>query len=106
MPRALVRLCVAGTLLAGLAVAVGARQSELAATLQRVQELAAAEVAKDPRGSLTIGVVSRDRLVWAKSYGDEDVDRRVTATPESVYRIGPINPPSPRHETVGLRTYV
>jgi CubicO group peptidase (beta-lactamase class C family) len=67
-----------------------ATQTTLSATLERVEQLAAAEFAKDPRGSLTVGVVSRDRLAWSKSYGQADVEKNIAATPESVYRIGSI----------------
>ena len=67
-----------------------ATQSPLAPALERVEQLASAEFAKDPRGALTIGVVSRDRLVWSKSYGEADVEKKVAATPNSVYRIGSI----------------
>ncbi|HVL70151.1 MAG TPA: serine hydrolase domain-containing protein [Vicinamibacterales bacterium] len=73
-----------------LAGGIAAAPQELAPALQRVEQLAAAEFAKDPRGSLTIGVVSRDRLVWSKSFGDADAEKRIAATPESVYRIGSI----------------
>jgi CubicO group peptidase (beta-lactamase class C family) len=67
-----------------------AAQSPLSTAIERVEQLAAQEFAKDPRGSLTIGVVSRDRLVWSKSYGEADVERKIAATPESIYRIGSI----------------
>jgi CubicO group peptidase (beta-lactamase class C family) len=67
-----------------------ATQSGSAPTLERVEQLAAAEFAKDPRGALTIGVVSRDRLVWSKNYGQADVERNIGSTQESVYRIGSI----------------
>ena len=67
-----------------------AAQPNLEPKVERVEQLAAAEFAKDPRGSLTVGVVSGERLVWAKSYGEADVDRDVTATPDTVYRIGSI----------------
>jgi CubicO group peptidase (beta-lactamase class C family) len=67
-----------------------ATQPALAPALERVQQLAAEEFAKDPRGALTIGVVSRDRLVWSKSYGHADVDKKAAATADSVYRIGSI----------------
>ena len=67
-----------------------ATQSALAPTLERVEQLASEEFAKDPRGALTVGVVSRDRLVWSKSYGQADVDKKIAATADSVYRIGSI----------------
>jgi CubicO group peptidase (beta-lactamase class C family) len=75
-------------------LAVGAApaafQTSSTAGVEEVEKLAAAEFAEDPRGSLTIGVVSRDRLVWAKSFGEADVEAHVPATPDSVYRIGSI----------------
>src|SRR5688500_15018285 len=85
-----IRPLIVSALLAAVVTAAPATQSNLTAGLEKVEQLAAAEFAKDPRGSLTIGVVSRDRLAWSKSYGEADVERRVAATPESVYRIGSI----------------
>jgi CubicO group peptidase (beta-lactamase class C family) len=77
-------------LLCVLAPAPVGTQAPLTGTLERVEQLASEEFAKDPRGSLTVGVVSRDRLVWSKSYGEADIDKKVAATAESVYRIGSI----------------
>jgi len=91
MPIArVVRPAIVSALLAAFATAAPSTQSNLASALERVEQLAAAEFAKDPRGSLTIGVVSRDRLAWSKSYGEADVERHAAATPDSVYRIGSI----------------
>ena len=81
-----IRPLIVSALLAAF-VTAAPTQSNLASALEKVEQLAAAEFAKDPRGSLTIGVVSRDRLAWSKSYGEADVERHVAATPDSVYRI-------------------
>lgn len=62
----------------------------LAAALVEVDRITAAEFAKDHLGSVTIGIVSGAELVWVKSYGLADVERRIPATPDSVYRIGSI----------------
>jgi D-alanyl-D-alanine carboxypeptidase len=91
MQRAgIVRPLIVSALLIVFSTAAPATQSNLASPLERIEQLAAAEFAKDPRGSVTIGVVSRDRLAWSKSYGEADVQRHVAATPDSVYRIGSI----------------
>lgn len=89
-PTSLIRSVAAPLLLLALSPPAVARQAPLAAALEKVEQLAAAEFAKDPRGSVTIGVVSRDRLAWSKSYGEADAERHGAATPESVYRIGSI----------------
>lgn len=88
--RSVVRSTLVLVLLLAAASPTPAIPSGLASALERVEQLAAVEFAKDPRGSVTVGVVSRDRLVWAKSYGHADVERQLMASPETVYRIGSI----------------
>ena len=39
-------------------------------------------------GSKLRGVVSKGKLIWTKSYGYADAERRIPATRETVYRIG------------------
>src|SRR5262245_30678843 len=63
---------------------------DLRAAIEQVDALAAAEYAKDNRGSVTIGVVSGAELVWTKSYGFEDMEKKTPATKDTVYRIGSI----------------
>ena len=58
--------------------------------IERVDALVAAEFAKDPVGSVTIGIVVGPKLLWAKSYGYADMDKKLLATPNTVYRIGSI----------------
>lgn len=58
-----------------------------------VQELdkAATEMVKDPSAaSFSIGIATKDGLVWSKAYGLANIENKVPATPESVYRIGSI----------------
>ena len=65
-------------------------QAPAPGALQRVDSMAAAEFAHDSIASLTIGVVTRDGLVWTKSYGFADMGTRRQANRQSVYRIGSI----------------
>lgn len=44
--------------------------------------------ARSPMGSLTVGVISGDKLVWTKSYGNADSKMSRTANQDTVYRIG------------------
>jgi CubicO group peptidase (beta-lactamase class C family) len=61
---------------------------QLAAAIQQVESLVAAELAKDNLGSVTVGIVYGTDLIWAKSFGLADMEQKIPATPDSVYRIG------------------
>ena len=52
--------------------------------------MATAEFAKAPIGSLTIGVISGNTLVWTNSYGSADMEANTHADRDTVYRIGSI----------------
>lgn len=67
-----------------------AQRSSHQHAVQKIDALAAAELAKDNVGSVTVGVVSGADLVWTKSYGFADIEKRVAATRDTVYRIGSI----------------
>ena len=47
-------------------------------------------LARSPMGSLTVGVVSGDKLMWTKSYGNAESVISLTANQDTVYRIGSI----------------
>lgn len=66
----------------------GPEKAGLRQALEQVEALSAAEFAKNSQGSLTVGVVDGPKLVWTKSYGYADEDKRVPATRKTVYRIG------------------
>ena len=87
------RRVISGVVLV-LATVLGTRvsvaQSSAVPGLQRVDSMAAAEFARDSIASLTISVVTRQGLVWTKSYGFADMSTRRLATRSSVYRIGSI----------------
>jgi CubicO group peptidase (beta-lactamase class C family) len=63
---------------------------ELLSALKQVDVLTAAEFGKDDHGSVTIGVVQGSKLVWTKSYGYADSERKIPAARETVYRIGSV----------------
>jgi D-alanyl-D-alanine carboxypeptidase len=47
-------------------------------------------VASRGQPSVSLGVVLGDHLVWARSYGFADLDKKTPATPQTLYRIGSI----------------
>ena len=61
--------------------------------LPGIDSIAAAEFAKDSIGSITIGVIAGDDLVWTKSYGFANDATRKLANRNTVYRIGSITKP-------------
>jgi len=64
--------------------------ADLGPAIESIDKLVAGELARDNIGSVTVGVVADDRLVWARSYGYADMEKKVPATVDSVYRIGSI----------------
>lgn len=73
-----------------LQAALPPRVTDTAARLNRVETMAAAEWEQDRIGSLTIAVLEHGKLVLTKSYGEADMEDRIPATPDTVYRIGSI----------------
>ena len=68
----------------------GVTRAQSPATLDEIEKLAAAEFAKEPTGSLNIAIVSGGKVVWTKSYGYADIEKKTPATADTVYRIGSI----------------
>jgi CubicO group peptidase (beta-lactamase class C family) len=66
------------------------KESGWHAALQRVGAETEAEWSKGHVGSVTIGIVSADRLVFTRSYGYADAEKRMTANEKTIYRIGSI----------------
>jgi CubicO group peptidase (beta-lactamase class C family) len=90
-------LAVALTVMLAPAVAPAARwQASLpasgtpAAAFAAIDALVAREFGRDGVGSITVGVVADGRLAWTRSYGMADMEAKVPASRESVYRIGSI----------------
>jgi CubicO group peptidase (beta-lactamase class C family) len=55
-----------------------------------IDSMLAADFAKHPVGSVTVGVVFGNQLIWTKSYGNADMEKRLAADKDTVYRIGSI----------------
>src|SRR5215813_11600740 len=64
--------------------------ADLASAISRIDSMSAAELAKDNVGSVTVGVVSGAKLVWSKSYGHADMEKKIPADQDTIYRIGSI----------------
>ena len=88
-PLALVFL-MAGVFLSGVPVKVAAdHDADLRQVVKQIDDLAAAEYARyNNLGSITVGVVQGRKLIWTKSYGYADIDKKELATKDTVYRIG------------------
>lgn len=64
--------------------------AEITARCGAVDSLVAAEFAKHAVGSVTIGVVFGKELIWTKSYGNADMEKKLPADKDTIYRIGSI----------------
>ena len=69
---------------------IPATAARLSSQLAQIDAMVAAEFAKKRVGSVTVGVVSGDQLVWTKSYGSADMEKHVPADKDTVYRIGSV----------------
>ncbi|HXB68382.1 MAG TPA: serine hydrolase [Candidatus Acidoferrales bacterium] len=69
---------------------VAATAASLRPQLPEIDSLIAADLARRPVGSVTAGVVSGKQLIWSKSYGDADMEKKTAADNDTVYRIGSI----------------
>ena len=84
-------------LLIAVAVASGKAQPPTPAqaslspkAIEQVDALVTGELAADNIGGVTIGIVSKGRLAWTKSYGYADVARTIPLTKDHVFAIGSI----------------
>ncbi len=64
--------------------------ADLAAAIDAIDKMVAGELARDNLGSITVGIVADGRLVWTRSYGYADMEKKLQATSDSLYRIGSI----------------
>lgn len=58
--------------------------------LPEIDSLVSTAFAERPVGSVTAGVIDGKDLIWSKSYGDADMEKKIPATADTVYRIGSI----------------
>jgi CubicO group peptidase (beta-lactamase class C family) len=59
-------------------------------TLAEVETFAGSEFAKDPVGSLVVGVIDSGMLAWTRSWGYADTAAKRAVTDETYYRVGSI----------------
>jgi CubicO group peptidase (beta-lactamase class C family) len=57
---------------------------------EAIDTLASIELRQDDVGAVTAGVVSGEKLAWTKSYGYADMEHKIPANKDTVYRIGSI----------------
>lgn len=67
-----------------------ATPESLHSRLMEVDSLIAADLARLPVGSVTAGVVVGKQLIWSKSYGYADMEKKILADADTVYRVGSI----------------
>lgn len=69
---------------------VAAQHDPFAGAIAEFEARLAADVAADGVGSIAAAVVVDDEVIWQNALGWADPDRRVAATPETIYRTGSI----------------
>jgi D-alanyl-D-alanine carboxypeptidase len=67
-----------------------ATAASLRSQLPQIDSLIAADLARRPVGSVTAGVIAGKELIWSKSFGDADMEKKIPADADTVYRIGSI----------------
>ena len=53
---------------------------QLTAAVKEVESLVAAELAKDNLGSVSAGIIYGSDLIWAKSFGQADMEQKIPAS--------------------------
>ncbi|HEY2113897.1 MAG TPA: serine hydrolase [Candidatus Angelobacter sp.] len=64
--------------------------ADITARCAGIDTMMAAEFAKHPSASVTVGVVAGKDLIWTKSYGNADMENKIPADKDTIYRIGSI----------------
>src|SRR5689334_8687483 len=68
-----------------------ARHPEVTAAIAVLDSWIQATVAAREEPGLSIGIVYDQELIWAKGYGSADLEKRVPATPATLYRIASVS---------------
>jgi len=59
-------------------------------SFQRIDSLFQDAYSKFPIGSISVGILSHDTVIWKKSYGYADMQNKIPASSSTIYRIGSI----------------
>jgi CubicO group peptidase (beta-lactamase class C family) len=73
-----------------LAVVHALPAQDLQPRLTEIDTFIAETFGRQHIGGLTVGVVWGKELIWTKSYGDADMEKKVRADRDTVYRIGSV----------------
>ncbi len=68
-----------------------ARKAEVADALEVLDAWITATAAQREQPGVSVGIVYDQDLIWAKGYGYADLERRIPATPATLYRIASIS---------------
>jgi len=68
-----------------------AQKPEVSAALKILDAWIAATVASREQPGLSVGIVHDQDLIWAKGYGSADLQKKIPATPATLYRIASIS---------------
>jgi CubicO group peptidase (beta-lactamase class C family) len=82
--------CFATAILMAAPISRPQSHNPVVEVMNSLDSVIAKTVAENAVGSVTIGVVVGSSLVWAKSYGDADMERHIQASQDTVYRVGSI----------------
>jgi CubicO group peptidase (beta-lactamase class C family)/alpha-beta hydrolase superfamily lysophospholipase len=69
---------------------VASDRRSLARAIQLIDSTITAQYARDGVGGVAVGVVVNDSLFWSQGYGWADTQRRIPATPATLFRIGSV----------------
>src|SRR6476619_181417 len=88
-PAVIVALICAGLTQAQAPAQV--QKPEVAAVIQVLDAWIQATVAARDEPGLSIGIVYDQELIWSKGYGFADREKRIPATPATLYRIASVS---------------
>lgn len=67
-----------------------ARHPEVASNIRLLEAWIESQMAYRGLPGLSIGIVYDQQLIWARGFGYSDVERRIPATPSTIYRVASI----------------
>ena len=59
--------------------------------IEKIDSLIKDEMDKNNIPGLSVAVVNEGGIIWSKGYGYQDVEEKIKATPETLYRVGSIS---------------